>query len=187
MSVFEELWLWVTKRAGGEMNVVQERHELHHIFDIIKINDCHSYLEVGSAEGGSLYVLSRAMRAGAKIVCVDYGEDHTQPLFKEVLDAIKDKYDITTIYGDSHFQDVKERVAQKGWYDCVLIDAGHKYDDVVEDALAYGAMAKRFIFFHDVQLPEVKRAFDWYCQHTKSKHISTFINSPTYGFGIIEK
>lgn len=187
MSVFEDLWLWTTKRAGGELNVVQDRSELEHIFNLMKNRECTSYLEVGSAEGGSLYVLSRAMKEGSKIVCIDYGEDHTQPLFHEVLDAIHDKYNIKTIYGDSHSLECKKKAQEYAWYDCVLIDAGHKYADVVEDALAYGAMAKKFIFFHDVQLPEVKQAFDWYCSKYRFRNVSTFINSSNYGYGIIEK
>lgn len=187
MSVFERLWLWTTKRAGGEVNVVQERHELNHIFDIMKNNECCSYLEVGSAEGGSLYVLSRAMKEGSKIVCIDYGEDHTRDQFNEVLNEIKDKYNVTVINGDSHSHEVKEQAQKHPWYDCVLIDAGHKYADVVEDALAYGPMAKHFIFFHDVQLPEVSQAFDWYCQKTNPRKVTKFINSTTYGYGIIHK
>lgn len=186
MSDFEPLWRWIITRAGGETNVVQERHELEHIFNLMKSSECASYLEVGSAEGESLYVLSRAMKEGSKIVTIDYGEAHTQQSFNEVLDAIRSKYNVTSICGDSHAQETKEKATKLSWYDCVLIDAGHKYADVVADALAYGPMAKKYIFFHDVQLPDVRAAFQWYAQKHRFKKVSTFINSSTYGYGIIE-
>jgi hypothetical protein len=62
-KTFDELWRFVVTRSAS-FPVVQEYHELQHIFDLMK--GCGSYLEVGSAEGNSLYGM-RTTRAKVEV------------------------------------------------------------------------------------------------------------------------
>lgn len=179
---FPDLWKFATRHG----DIVQQRDELEHVFNLIQ--GCESYLEVGTAEGNSLYVLSHALKPNSKISFVDLGERHTLQERTEVLVKINNLHNIHPIFGNSH--DVRNiaHANMYGDYDVVFIDAGHRYEDVVLDAMMYGPMAKKFIIFHDIKMPAVDLAFNWYIRETnrdKLKNVSKFIKSENYGYGII--
>ena len=159
---------------------MQEQNELEHIFNLMK--DCESYLEIGTAEGNSLYVLAHALKKGAKITCVDFGETHTKPKHDEIIRMLSPDYEVGMFLGDS--TDL-QTLPNKEKYDCVLIDGGHDYNTVYSDARMYAPLATKYIFFHDVKLPEVKRAVDEYVKENNLKYYE-FINSPSFGYGIVE-
>lgn len=188
MADFEQLWQDILERCERfQFPLVQDKEELRHVFNLMK--KLNSYLEVGTAEGNSLYVLSRALEGESKlnndsayIEIIDFGEPHTKIARDQVLNGLG--FTICEHLENSHSAKIKVTQDQ---YDAVLIDAGHSYEDVIADAIAYGHLAIKYIFFHDIQLPPVKAAFEWYCkQNPQFKNISTFINSPNYGYGIIE-
>jgi len=162
--------------------VVQNREELEHIFNLM--TGCSSYLEIGTAEGNSLFVLANAMPKGSDITYIDLAEPHTAQHRNEILKQLKD-YNIVGLHGDSNEYKTKAQLAGK--YDAVLIDAGHKYDNVVMDAMLYGHFARKYIFFHDVQLPEVNRAYESFCKQSPGNRNYKVINSFDYGYGIIEQ
>jgi hypothetical protein len=54
--MFDQYWRVIKDRS----TTVQEYHELEHVFNLMR--DCESYLEVGTAEGNSLYVLAHALK-----------------------------------------------------------------------------------------------------------------------------
>ena len=180
LMTFEECWKFVNRYGS----IVQEKSELEYIFNLIK--GCSSYLEVGSAEGSSLYTFAHALD-NPVITYVDYAEPHTTPKRNEVLSALYRDLGITVrqVHGNSHDHAVVYAACSQ-FYDVVFIDAGHQFEDVIADAMSYGNFARKYLLFHDVQLPEVKRAFDWYCQQQGFKKVSTFIKSQSYGFGIVD-
>lgn len=178
MSVFNKVWRDITKREGVVM--VQNREELEHVFNLIY--GYESYLEVGTAEGNSLYVLAHALKEDARITYVDYGEKHTTLARDEVLRRIPQT--VTAIHGDSNDFSTRDQV--QGAFDVVLIDAGHDAFNVAIDALFYGPLATKYIIFHDVQLLEVSRAFDWYRKQFPERESYRFVNSPTFGYGVIK-
>lgn len=171
---------------------MQDRLELEHVFNLMK--GCNEYLEIGTAEGNGLYVLSHALKeeAMSHIYIVDFGEKHTEAPRREVIEKLNNspRMRIHEYTGNSHdaniIRDMQEVDGHLNTFDAVFIDAGHTYEDVIADAIAYGHLATKYIFFHDIQLPEVRKAFDWYCaQNTQFKR-SEFINSTNYGYGILE-
>lgn len=176
---FNDLWKFVTRNGS----IVQERSELEHVFNLIK--DCESYLEVGTAEGSSLCVLARSLKENAKITYVDYGEDKTHRMREENLRDLSNP--ICALHKDSHDIRAVALAHEKGPYDVVFIDAGHTYEDVILDAVNYAPMAKKFVLFHDINMPPVRKAFEWYCRQYGLSNISYFAieNSP-YGYGIIK-
>jgi hypothetical protein len=174
LSVYSELWKEICRRSAV-FPVVQEYSELEYVYNLIE--GCKSYLEIGTAEGNSLYVLSHALKKDANIVFVDYGEKHTEAPRQWVLERVKN---VTPVYGNSHSLNIVSQA--KGKYDVVMIDAGHSYNDVKSDAENYGPMATKYIIFHDINLPEVRKAFDEYAAGKISHTIS---NSPTFGYGVI--
>lgn len=182
---FDELWHWVSHRRHNDRAPVQVKEEIEHIYSLI--SGCKSYLEIGTAEGDSLFILAHALADKPVINYVDYGEKHTEFFRNEVIKILSDKkINVRGIHGDSHLHSVINEASVLRNFDVVMIDAGHEYEDVVADAVAYGGLAKKFIIFHDIQLPPVAKAFDWYVKSQKFKTTSKFAfeNSP-YGFGII--
>lgn len=180
MSEFEGLWKYVMDRSQHGVMTVQERHELKHVFNLMK--DCSSYLEIGTAEGNSLYVLSHAVKSGGRIDYVDLGEPHTEKARLEVIELIKDRK-VKGYFGDSRD---KNTLPNPGQYDCVMIDGGHSYDNVLADARNYGHLATKYLFFHDIQLVSVKAAVEGYRQLFPDVPYSEFINSQSFGYGVFK-
>lgn len=187
---FEEAWNFIVERSRKAcIPVVQDRTELEYIFNLMK--DCKSYLEVGTAEGNSLYVLAHALQEKENIVCVDFGEKHTEPPRNLVIQSLEAKgFDIIEVYGNSHGPEVVSFVPRYKpgctHFDAVLIDAGHSYEDVIADAVAFGSLAEKYIFFHDIRIPDVNRAFEWYCRQRPECKNYRVVNSENYGYGVIE-
>lgn len=180
MKDFDTLWREVMKR---NIVTVQEYHELEHVFNLLK--DCESYLEVGTAEGNSLFVLGRALKDGANITCIDYGEKHTARARDEVIYQLTDEgHKVTAIYGDSNDFTTYKNVQDKK-FDAVFIDAGHTDFNVAIDALFYGPLATRYIIFHDIMLQDVGKVFEWYCRQFPQRKHYRIVNSESYGMGVI--
>lgn len=193
-KTFHELWRDLGERSRRwAIPIVQDYKELEYIFNLMK--DCSEYLEVGTAEGNSLYVLSHALQQNnwcSHNWIIDFGEKHTAAPRKEVIERLeisRPKLTIHEIYGNSHNSGViKQMEIETGLlsFDAVLIDAGHTYEDVIADSIAYGHLATKYIIFHDICLPDVRKAYDWYLkQNPQFKH-HEFINSTSFGYGIIE-
>lgn len=181
MSDFDERWQWIVNRAGGELGVVQEKHELEHVYNLMKACGCKTYLEVGSAEGTSLHILGSIPES---VDYIDYCEPHTETLRREITGQ-NPKF--TCYKGDSTKRSTFMDIHQMKEYDCVLIDGGHDYETVLSDGEFYAMRATKYVFWHDIQLPDVRKAVDEFItKHSYLGKYSFFINSPSYGYGILE-
>ena len=176
--MFNDLWEFVKSHCKI---LAQNKAEMEFVYDLMV--ECESYLEIGTAEGNSLYIFGNALKKSSEITYVDAAEVHTKK-YREFMISQMSDYKINAIHGNSHHKDAITE-AQKRRYDVVFIDAGHTYDDVIQDARNYASLADKYVFFHDVQLPPVMKAFeDWQKESGKSGY--TIINSENYGYGIIK-
>lgn len=183
MQPFNEAWNFIVKRSTDmAMPVVQDREELEYVYNLL--SQCKSYLEVGTAEGNSLYVLANAMPKGSDVTYIDWAEEHTKEKRNFILQKLDD-YNITPVHGDSNDYATLNRVKDKR-FEAVLIDAGHDDFNVAIDALFYAPLATKYIIFHDIQLPDVARVFDWYSRQIPQRRFYKIVNSESYGFGVIE-
>lgn len=187
MIDFDILWREVVERSAC-FPVVQEYEELKHVFNLVK--GCMGYLEIGTAEGNSLYILSHAIEG--LIYSIDFGEKHTTASRNAVLNKLRETRDLPNdkgvyfVAGNSHDPKCLQQIKHEHLvFDVVLIDAGHSYEDVIADASMYGSLAKKYIIFHDVCLPEVNKAFQWYVAQRPDCESYKFINSDTFGYGIM--
>lgn len=177
---FDELWKYIAER---NCITVQEYNELKFVYDLIE--GSASYLEVGTAEGNSLYVLAHALAPNARITYIDLGEVHTTPHRNTVIDKLKvDGFKVHGIHGNSTDPSVIALVQER--FDIVLIDAGHTYEEVLSDARNYGKLADKYVIFHDINLLPVRKAFEEYQEETGLTGYM-ISNSETFGYGIIEK
>lgn len=191
MKTFDQLWRDISARCQKyAMPLVQNREELEHVFKLM--GNCGSYLEVGTAEGNSLYVLGRALKPRSKIAYIDYGEKHTEEPRNDVVAGLRDEdHDVQGILGDSTLHETASKLASLhgGFYpDAVMIDAGHTEPNVMADAIQYAPRARKYVFFHDITMPAVAKAFKWYSQHAEQTFkASKFVNSDNFGYGILTK
>lgn len=182
MTGFNTLWKFATRNG----DIVQERSELEHIYNLMKDCGCGSYLEIGTAEGNSLYVLGHAVRKIGIAHYVDLMEAHTTPQRIEVIRRLADEHPTLSVIafaGDSTHYDTLPRDRE---YDCIFIDGGHDFATVLSDSILYAPLAKKYVFWHDVQLPEVKAAVEWFIKRWPLGKYTTFISSSNYGYGIME-
>lgn len=179
MKTFDDLWRFIVIRGCV---TVQEYNELEHVFNLMQ--GCGSYLEIGTAEGNSLYVLAHALKPGARITYVDWDETHTRAPREEILMLLRaEGYVIEGIHANTLHREAIEAAARQR-YDVVLIDAGHSYDETLADGRNYARLADKYVFFHDVMLPEVDAAFMQILKEFGGGY--KFINSETFGYGILE-
>jgi len=109
---------------------------------------------------------------------------HSEPRSKVLAELVSNGHPINEVLGDSNDFGTASRAS--GSYDVVFIDAGHDAFNVAIDAMLYGPMATKFILFHDIQLPAVNQAFEWYCRQRTGCKVSRVVNSEHFGFGIME-
>lgn len=144
-----------------------------------EISSAESYLEIGTAEGGSLYYLAPLL--GIKsAVCVDLDEDHTRKIRYQVFAELK-SVNCVMFSGNSKDHSIVDAVKRKGPYDVVLIDGGHDYATVMEDWQNYGPLAAKYLVFHDIQLPAVKAVWE----QMKGNKME-IVHSKTFGFGVLK-
>lgn len=189
MSDFERLWQFVVDRSQRGVMTVQEKSELEHVYNLMKDCDCQSYLEVGTAEGNSLYVLGHLVKRF--ISYIDLGEKHTGPHREDVVGNLLRFYGnngIETCINSEICDSTKPNrvIESRLQYDCILIDGGHDFATVLSDSILYAPLAKKYVFWHDIQLPQVKLAVEWFIKRWPLGKYTTFINSSSYGYAIME-
>lgn len=184
MKAFEEAWKFVKDKALDRVfPVVQDKSELEYIFNLMI--GSNSYLEVGTAEGCSMYVLAHAMPNKSWLHWIDLGEKHTQAYREEFFqDLSRIGYNVSGMIGNSNELNMTNELTDK--VDCVMIDAGHLHHNALLDLINYGKLATKYIFVHDVTMPDVMKAFCEYALANPHLKPSTFIRSTTYGYGIFK-
>lgn len=181
--------VWASLQGRHDRAFVQERGELQHVYDLVKAANCHSYLEIGTAQGDSLLAMADALQPKSLIAWVDLDEEAIRPYRDAASRECANRYghEVIGISGDSTNLKTVAHVHDLGrQFDVVLIDAAHDELSVLKDALNYGRFARKFIFFHDVMLTPVNNAFTWYAKNVATGRISKCIHSDNYGYGIIE-
>ncbi len=138
----------------------QNKFELLEFLKLIKKIKPKMVLEIGTAMGGTLFLLSRYSSANAVIISVDLPEIRVgsrnfpnNPSFFEKF--IRKKQKCIFIRGDSHdlstFKKIKE-ILDNRKLDLLFIDGEHTYNGVKKDFEMYKSLVKSggLICFHDI-------------------------------------
>jgi cephalosporin hydroxylase len=159
---------------------------------------CINYLEIGSRHGGSLYVASKHLRKGSKIISIDlpnsnWGIENSEISLNNVKTIlINEGYNCEIIYGNSLHDTTFEKVLSildGSKIDVIFYDGDHSYDGISGDVKKYSSLLDKngYSVFHDIvkkdNLPRVEVWKLWE-QLIKQGNSIQFISE--YGIGIFK-
>lgn len=133
----------------------QHLAEIHEFVAFLKGKQIKSFLEVGSKFGGALWLVTRIMPKGSRVVSVDlpnshWGRSESQTSLEECIKHLnREGFDAHLFLGDSTAPDIVQKVSGLGPFDAIFIDANHTEPFVRKDFANYGKLAP-IICFHDI-------------------------------------
>lgn len=181
-SDLQKMWRFCQKR--GDV-MVQDYHELEYVYNLMRDCKPDSYLEIGTAEGDTLLMLGSTLPETGRIHWIDKDEPQFREKRQQVTEMLKPRT-ITAYSGlSTDHLDIWKSVIIGPYlpFDVVMIDGGHEYETVLSDSQRFAPLANRYVFWHDIQMPSVKKAVDEYMD---GKKYETFICSDNMGYGILK-
>jgi predicted O-methyltransferase YrrM len=184
-----------TRGFWNAITPIQNPHEIRALLSIVKRARPRSILEIGTASGGTLFMLTRVAADDARLLSIDLpggpgGGGYPAwkiPLFDEFplpgqrLELIRD---------NSHDPAVLARVAEfvgDAGLEFLFIDGDHSYEGVKSDFEMYGPLVNPpgLIAFHDIDyIPEVRRFWDEVKIGRRYEEIHSDVGQK-FGFGVL--
>ena len=187
---------------GYSIVPIQKKNEIRKLLEILKIENPKKILEIGTANGGTLFLLCKILSPNSVISSIDlpegkYGGDFYPewkiPLYESFA---KSTQKIHLIRDDSH--DIKilaklKKTLEGEKLDFVLIDGDHSYNGVKQDFEMYSCLVKHggMIAFHDIKngpkeyVGGVPKFWEEISSRFPSIEIINEDDEPGYGIGII--
>ncbi len=139
----------------------QNRGEILGLLGILRDMQPERLCEIGSAAGGTLFLLSRIAHPNARILSIDLNDNATRTESLRLL--VQPGQQLTCVRGDSHQQRIFQQFHK--WIgddklDFLFIDGDHTYEGVACDHRMYGPRVKPggFVAFHDIA-PDYKTRY----------------------------
>jgi predicted O-methyltransferase YrrM len=155
-----ELLDYANSSFGGLIAPFQVRGEILSLLDEVHKLKPRTVLEIGTANGGTLFLWTRIIPHDAHAISVDlpggkFGDGYAlwrAPIYRAF--AVGQQH-IDLLRGDSHSASTAERVIKLldgKQVDFLFIDAGHTYNDVRQDFEMYSRLVTPggLIAFHDI-------------------------------------
>ncbi|RYZ08845.1 MAG: class I SAM-dependent methyltransferase [Myxococcales bacterium] len=155
-------WLAVTKRLrlrGYSLRAHQVDEEILGLIGELRERKVERVVEIGTARGGTLFLLLRSLSPTGRFVSVDLpsgpfggGYPHWKALLFRSL--ARRGQSLSLLRGDSHLEETRERVSRAldGPADFILIDGDHSYEGAKRDFELYRHLLgeRGFLAFHDI-------------------------------------
>jgi len=197
----EDLLNFSYNRLLGLVTPAQVRDEISELMQILIEAKPKYMLEIGTANGGTLFLFSRVIAEDAKIISVDlpggkFGGGYSKwkiPFYKSFALPTQDMH---LLRMDSHdpttLEQVKELLNGKK-LDFLFIDGDHTYEGVKNDFEMYSQLVRHggVIAFHDIAKhpPELNCNVDRYWneikKHYKNKELIKDRNQGLWGIGVL--
>lgn len=178
----------------------QVESEIRAFLETVKGRAIQTVLEIGTAHGGNLFLLTKIASSNAKIVSIDlpngdYGGGYfarKQAIYHKFATGSQKMF---LIRDDSHKESTVGRVQeiiQDGKIDLLFIDADHSYEGVKSDFEMYSPLVKKggLIAFHDIANdPDATYGVNKFWNEIKNNYPhKEIIDNPSrigYGIGVI--
>ena len=182
--------------ADGFLSPLQVRSEIKQALETIERLQPATIMEIGTATGGTFFMLARAARPDAHLVSVDLpggacGGGYSAwkpPVFRRLLVSGQTA---DFLRGDSHSPKTLEavkRTLRGAPVDVLFIDGDHSYEGVKQDFETYSRLVRPdgLIFFHDVvEHPPASNC--WVSRFWNELRVTSnaqeFIENPRQGWG----
>ena len=187
----------------GAIKPSQVKSEIEKVLALLNEHKAKNGLEIGTNNGGTLFLFANAVRPNGMLVSVDlpggmYGGGYSSvriPLYRSFA---RGRTEISLIREDSHLPGTLEKVKKTIGdvkLDFIFIDGDHSYEGVKKDFEMYSPLVKKngLVVFHDIAVhpPELKCDVHRFWGEIKKKyrHVE-FVEAPAQawaGIGVIFK
>jgi predicted O-methyltransferase YrrM len=199
----EELWNFSAHTAGGLVGMSQEPSEILALAKLIEDRRPKTMVEIGTANGGTLFLWCRLAHPQATVVSIDLPGGLHGGGYPQWMSLIYRRFPSATqtlhlLRGDSHKPEMLTRLKSllpgDGEVDFLFIDGDHTYDGVKADFEMYSGLVRPggLIAFHDIcKHPESANCqVDRFWREVKNeRRAREFVHDPkqgTCGIGLIE-
>jgi predicted O-methyltransferase YrrM len=164
--------LYRAARASGWFTTLQVESEIVGLLEHIRDRGYQTLLEIGTASGGTLYLLTRAASRHATLISLDLVHDPAHLAGLQLFRRAQQR--LLTVTGNSSapatLERVKEILASRP-LDFLLIDGDHSAYAVRQDFALYGPLVAPggMIAFHDIYLEGGVKEF-WPEVRAKYRH-----------------
>ena len=185
---------------------LQKRGELKQLFDFMVRARVLRYLEIGSRNGHSTYILGGAVEH--HVTCIDWpgvswGQPNSSVKLSHAASRLEKEGKTTELlFGDSHSKGLRTEAARHGPYDFMFLDGDHTARGVRQDYLDYRSLVtpNGFIAFHDITADpkksgnidkngpiEVAKVWHEIKCHPRSGNTWEFVDvGSDYGIGVVD-
>ena len=140
--------------------IFQVREEISGLMKILEDKNPKVVLEIGTANGGSLFLLAHSASEDAVVIGVDlpggpFGGECSQPCLRLIRSFKRGKQKIFLVRSDSHRLETLsniEDILDGRKIDVLFIDGDHSYEGVKKDYEMYRRLVEKdgIIIFHDI-------------------------------------
>jgi predicted O-methyltransferase YrrM len=145
---------------GISITPMQIREEITQFLEVAKEINPKTIVEIGTAKGGTLYLLTRIADKSAKLVSIDlpgglFGGGYERWRIPMIQSFARDSQEIVLVRGNSHEEETVRKlkdVLGGRTIDLLFIDGDHRYEGVRKDFEFYSPFVRTggIIAFHDI-------------------------------------
>ena len=188
---------------GIQIAPMQVRSEIAELLQFLETRRPERVLEIGTARGGTFFLLSCAASEEAQLITLDlpnglFGADSYPWRANLVRSLGQGRQKIHALRADSQQADTLARVRKLlggEALDLLFIDGDHRYEAVKTDFATYTALVRKggFVALHDIVPGEAKYVGgvpDFWREVKQGRHVHEFVESwdqGGYGIGLLEK
>jgi predicted O-methyltransferase YrrM len=187
----------VARLAVEKKGATQKITEFTSLLRLLKRRKLKSIVEIGTAQGGTLYAWCKIAGSDAAIISIDlpggpFGGGYTLNDIKKFRKYKRKNQHIYFLRKDSHKQETKNKLAEildGRKIDLLFIDGDHRYKGVKKDFQLYSPLVKQIglIVFHDIiyhpKVPECKVNKFWNEIKRKYKNTAFIDKQDDRGWG----
>lgn len=192
---------WVFDSYNGALAPLQSRAELTEFAQRVKRHAPRVVVEIGTARGGTLFVLCRMAAADATIISIDLpagagGAGYPEWKLPILHSFAKDDQSLKFLRADSHSDETLEKVRHElagQQVDLLFIDGDHSYDGALSDFGRYSQLVRPggLICMHDVvpnpstEAIQVDKVWERVSTGAQAEVIRDPANLAKFGIGVL--